>query len=355
MPIEPAHLERSGPRSRSYRPLITIGIPTRNRASMVASAVQRALAQSYTNIEVLVSDNASTDDTVTTLRSIADPRLRILTSREDIGNSANYAKCIREARGEFVLVVPDDDKISPTFLKKSVDLLIQEPGIQAIVAAYGVFFADENRERPAVLSSRLSTGIWDGTEILKEFLRGQLSAITLSMLIRTKLMQSSPWPTEYQTADDVLAMARILLSGRVALLNEQCATLTIHNSTVSNAFGLDHGFKETQEVMELISDASAGVIADEASRCELQDLTAHYVAKKLFDFLLLYRRQGASLSDVVRRFQFWRAQSRQCTLLHLAAALRLRSVALLLLPAPATRRLLSLREIFQARGLSPAS
>lgn len=355
MPIEPTRREQSDSCSGSYRPLITIGIPTRNRASMVTGAVQSALAQSYVNIEVLVSDNASTDDTVATLRSMADPRLRVLTSREDIGNSANYAKCIREARGEFVLVVPDDDKISPAFLEKSAGLLVQEPGIQAIVGAYGVFFADENRERPAVLSRRLSSGIWDGAEILKEFLRGQLSAITLSMLIRTELLQSSPWPSEYQTADDVLAMARILLSGRVALLNEQCATLTIHDATVSNAFGLDHGFRETQEVMEVISDASAGAIADEASRRELQDLTAHYVAKKLFDFLVLYRRQGASLGDVVRRFQLWRAQSRQCTLLHLAAALRVRSLALLLLPAPATRRLLSLREIFQARGLSPAS
>ena len=142
MPIDAADLERFAPRGRSYRPLITIGIPTRNRASMVRSAALRALAQSYTNIEVLVSDNASTDDTVATLRSIADPRLRILTSRQDIGNGANYAKCIRESRGEFVIVVPDDDNISPAFLEKSVRLLTREPGIQAVVAAYGVFFAD---------------------------------------------------------------------------------------------------------------------------------------------------------------------------------------------------------------------
>jgi glycosyltransferase involved in cell wall biosynthesis len=355
MHIEPMDRGRSGSRRRSYEPLISIGIPTRNRASIVRGAVERAFAQSYANIEVLVSDNASTDDTVATLRSIAEPRLRILTSREDIGCSANYAKCIREASGEFVLIVPDDDSISTTFVDRCVGLLNEEPGVQAVVGAYGVFFADENRERPAVLSGRLSTGIWDGTEILKEFLRGQLSAITLSMLIRTKLMQGSAWPSEYHTADDVLVMARVLLSGHAGLLNEQCATLTIHNYTVSNAFGLDHGFNETQEVMGLISDASASVISSEASRRELQDLTAFYVAKKLFDFLVLYRRQGATLRDVVRKLQIWRTQSRQCRLAHFAAALNLRSLTLLLLPAPTTKRLLSLREAFQARGLLPAA
>ena len=55
-----AQLNAIGP---SY-PLITIGIPTRNRASLVKDCVESALAQSYQNIEVLVSDNASTDDTL---------------------------------------------------------------------------------------------------------------------------------------------------------------------------------------------------------------------------------------------------------------------------------------------------
>lgn len=334
---------------------MTIAIPTRNRALIVREAVKRALAQSYANIEVLVSDNASTDDTLATLQSITDPRLRILTSRQDIGNSANYAKCINGAKGEFLLLVPDDDRISRTFVEKSVNLFNEDSGIQAVVAAYGVFFADEDRDRPAILSRRLSTGIWDGSEILKEFLRGQLSAIMLSIVARTELLRSGLWTSEYQTADDVLAMSRILLAGRVGLINERCATLTIHNSTVSTALGLDHGFRETQEVMDVISGTAARVIPDDASRRELQDLTAHYVAKKLFDFLVLYRRQGAALREVARQMRIWRRQSPQCTLAHFAAALKLRTLALLLSPAPLTKLLLSLREDLQARGLLPTA
>ncbi len=137
----------------------------------------------------------------------------------------------------------------------------------------------------------------------------------LSVVVRTELLRSGLWDTGYKSADDVLAMARILLSGRVGLINKQCATLTINNSTLSTHLGLNHGFRETQEVMEVIADTAARVISDEACRREVQELTAHYVAKKLFDFLVLYRRQGGTLRDVAGQLRIWRRQSRQRRLL----------------------------------------
>ena len=172
----------------------------------------------------------------------------------------------------------------------------------------------------------------------------------LTMVVRTEVLRANGlWPSEYQSGNDLLALARILLSGRIGLINERCATLTIHNSTVSTGLGLDHGFSEIQEVMELIFDILTRVIPDEAQRRELQNLTAHYVAKKLFDFLVLYRRQGAALRDVTRQLRNWRKQSRQCTLFNLVAALRFKTFMLLLLPEPITKLLLSFRHAVQAR------
>jgi hypothetical protein len=344
-------LEQPNRNGRAFCPLITLAIPTRNRASIVTDAVRRALAQSYSNIEVLVSDNASTDETLVSLRSIIDPRLRILTSPRNIGANANYAKCIREAKGSFLLIVPDDDRISGTFLEKCVRLLNEEPGLRAVVAAYGVFFTDENRHRPAILSRRLSTGVWDGSEILKEVLGGQLGAIMLSTVFRTELLRS--WPNKYRTAQEHLAMTQILLSGRAGLLNERCATLTIHKSSISTRLGLDCCFRETQEVMEVISSNLPRTVSNEKSCRELQTLAARYVAKKLMDCLVLYRRQGATLYEVGRQLGIWRAQSRQCTPFHFMAALRLKTLVLILLPAPMTRLLLSIRHAIYGRGLMP--
>jgi glycosyltransferase involved in cell wall biosynthesis len=337
------HLSSSGSTYITL-PLITIAIPTRNRSAQIRDSVESALAQTYSNIEVLVSDNASTDDTLATLESISNPKLRILTNSENIGSNGNYNKCVREANGDYLIIVPDDDRISKLFAEKCVSLLDKEPSIQAVVGAYDVSFADENRRRPAVLSKKLSTGIWDGTEILKEFLRGKLAAITLSTAVRTTLLrQIGGFSSEYLTADDILVLAHVLLTGRAGLINEPCATLTIHNSTVSTHAGLDCGFKDIQRVMVQISEIATRVIADEANRREIQALTARYVAKKLLDYLVLFRRQGATLREVAGQLRTWRRQSPQCSLFDFVAVLRLKILALLLLPAAVTKLLLQFR------------
>ncbi len=67
----PAHA-RNGADAQSSYPLITIAIPTYNRSGLVKSCVENALAQSYRNIDVMVSDNASPDDTLAVLKTVND-------------------------------------------------------------------------------------------------------------------------------------------------------------------------------------------------------------------------------------------------------------------------------------------
>ena len=78
--------------TQSNYPLITVGIPTYNRAALVKSCIESAFAQTYPNIEVMVSDNASTDDTLAVLNSIKDQRLRILTSSKNVGAIEKFFK-----------------------------------------------------------------------------------------------------------------------------------------------------------------------------------------------------------------------------------------------------------------------
>ena len=111
------------------QPLITIAIPTRNRASLLKECVRSALAQTYSNIEVLVSDNASTDNTSAMLKSIQDPKLRVLTNLENIGIFGNFNRCLREAAGEYFILLPDDDALHPTFVERCIRLLQEEPGL----------------------------------------------------------------------------------------------------------------------------------------------------------------------------------------------------------------------------------
>ena len=80
-------------------PMVTIAIPTFNRATWLRDCVRVALTQSYRRFEVLVSDNASSDETAMVLDQFSDERLRVVRQPRNIGATANWNACLAEARG----------------------------------------------------------------------------------------------------------------------------------------------------------------------------------------------------------------------------------------------------------------
>jgi glycosyltransferase involved in cell wall biosynthesis len=99
-------------------PLVSIGIPTFNRRVYTLRAAKSALSQTYTKIEVIVSDNASTDDTIQHLSAIEDARLVILRHPENSGMVANFNSCLKAATGKLFLMLSDDDWLEPDAIEK---------------------------------------------------------------------------------------------------------------------------------------------------------------------------------------------------------------------------------------------
>jgi glycosyltransferase involved in cell wall biosynthesis len=102
----------------AQRPLVTIGITTYNRAdSYLPHTLDSALAQTYPNLEILVSDNASTDHTEELVRAIDDPRTRYVKHARNIGVTPHFNYCVSQARGAYFLLLHDDDLIDPDFIE----------------------------------------------------------------------------------------------------------------------------------------------------------------------------------------------------------------------------------------------
>lgn len=99
------------------KPLVTIGIPTFNRAnSYLKKALESAVKQTYLNIEIVVSDNCSTDNTETVVKGFNDSRIRYFKQKENIGPYKNFNFCLHQANGEFFLILSDDDLIDNDFI-----------------------------------------------------------------------------------------------------------------------------------------------------------------------------------------------------------------------------------------------
>jgi glycosyltransferase involved in cell wall biosynthesis len=101
---------------RTY-PLVTIGIPTYNRAdSYLRSAIESAVTQTYENIEIIVSDNCSTDDTGALVQGHSDSRIKYFKQEQGIQPNDNFNFCLSQARGDYFLLLHDDDIVDRDFI-----------------------------------------------------------------------------------------------------------------------------------------------------------------------------------------------------------------------------------------------
>lgn len=108
-------------------PLVTIGIPTYNRAELFERALKSALAQSYPNLEILVSDNHSPDDTPEVVFRYPNPRIRYIRQTQNIGMVGNWNACLKEAKGQYFLLLSDDDILLPTGIESLLNAYTRYP------------------------------------------------------------------------------------------------------------------------------------------------------------------------------------------------------------------------------------
>jgi glycosyltransferase involved in cell wall biosynthesis len=116
------------------KPRVSIGIPVYNGAEFLEQAIQSVLAQTYTDFELIISDNASTDGTAAIALDYAarDSRVRYSRNRVNIGSSRNFNRTFELATGQYFKWMASDDLIAPEFLENTVAALDAEP--DAIIA-----------------------------------------------------------------------------------------------------------------------------------------------------------------------------------------------------------------------------
>jgi glycosyltransferase involved in cell wall biosynthesis len=113
------------------RPLVSIGIPTYSRAEKLERAVSSVLGQTYANLEVVISDNASDDGTEAFCRALCErePRVRYLRSPVNRGPTANFNTVIDELRGDYAMLLSDDDWLDPDYVATCLAELRRAPGL----------------------------------------------------------------------------------------------------------------------------------------------------------------------------------------------------------------------------------
>jgi glycosyltransferase involved in cell wall biosynthesis len=98
-------------------PFFSICIPNFNYCKYLKITIESVLSQSYQDFEIIISDNASTDDSVQMLRQFTDSRITLIENQVNLGFSPNLDKCTQNAKGKFVILLSSDDVMFPDALE----------------------------------------------------------------------------------------------------------------------------------------------------------------------------------------------------------------------------------------------
>jgi glycosyltransferase involved in cell wall biosynthesis len=136
---------------------LTIAIPTFNRAHLLERALQSALAQTSDLIEILVSDNGSTDDTPAVIARFSDRRLRSIRREETVTRAQHGTLIFAETHTELILVLSDDDYIEPEFSDEIIRLFDEQPELS--FAYTGCMEHYDNQTLPALVGPRIESSL----------------------------------------------------------------------------------------------------------------------------------------------------------------------------------------------------
>lgn len=126
-------------------PRVTVVMAMYNAAQFLHQAVASVLAQTYRDFELIVVDDASTDDSLSVLEGFSDPRMRIIRHRTNMGAALSRNDALSVASGEFVAIMDADDVCAPARLERQVAFLDANP--QAGLVGCGIYdVIDESGE-----------------------------------------------------------------------------------------------------------------------------------------------------------------------------------------------------------------
>lgn len=137
----------------SSEPLVSIIIPAYNSAAHLSSAIDSALAQTYPNIEVVVVDDGSTDDTAQVLQRFAG--MILCVSQSNAGLSAARNAGILASHGDYLVFLDADDRLLPRMVEQLLPALLDRPGCALAYGGYhqvdadGEKFGESSLERPS--------------------------------------------------------------------------------------------------------------------------------------------------------------------------------------------------------------
>ncbi len=221
--------------------LVSILIPTYNRAALLKEAIESARAQTHLDIEIIVLDDASPDDTAVVVAEFEfDERVRYVRHARNLGIVGNWRAGLQLARGEFFCFLHDDDTFEPQFVAALLEPMQREPELIAAFCDHWVMDASGERSQAATeqASSHFRRDVLE-PGLVKDFARAALIDSSLPVgatLFRRALIAPSFLDERARGSIDIFLFLGCVLSGHPAFyLPQRLMNYRAHDEGMSRS------------------------------------------------------------------------------------------------------------------------
>ncbi len=224
-------ISSSSGRAHSLAPKLSVCVPSYNTAKYIAEALESVLVQSFTDYELLVIDDCSTDGTLDIVASYAarDPRIVVRSNERNLGMVENWNMCLHHARGEYVRYLFGDDLLSSKeALAKMVAVLDHDQRVSLVASSRNTIDAASRttgtvswfREGPAVA----------GTGIINRCLVEQKNLIGEPSVVMFRREQAGRgFDPRFRQLVDLEMWFHLLEKGRFAYMEEPLTSFRVHH------------------------------------------------------------------------------------------------------------------------------
>ncbi len=263
----------------AYQPLVTIGIPTYNRAEQTLPVTLAcARGQTYQNLQIVVSDNCSGDGTEDMMRGMADARIDYVRHAENIGANNNFNACVQHARGEYFLLLHDDDVIDDDFVEVCVAALQNNAGVGLVRTGIRMIDGDgdsklewENRGAPCGF-----------TALIDSWCNNTTTMFCCNTLINTDALRGiGCFNSDYDLFQDVLAHVKIAAAHGYVNVREVKAGFREHDNNRGAAARIDEWCKDSLQLLDTIVQ-----LAPQADRARLQQQAGVFLCQINYSYIV---------------------------------------------------------------------
>lgn len=223
-------------------PLVSICVPTYNNARYLRECLDSIVSQTYTNMELIVGDDGSTDDTVSIVQEYVDRYgIHFHKNHKNLGGGATSSILVSMARGEYVAVYHSDDRYKPTIVEESVNILNNDASL-GLVSCLANIIDDQGKNsgefRLHNIIKNLNKRSYSFDDVIRGILKNagkDIMLVTPSIMARKQIYQEMGLyrPDKYKSAYDYEMWLRIATRYNVAILEKNLMDYRIHENQIS--------------------------------------------------------------------------------------------------------------------------